>query len=356
MHKRMSRRGAILLVIGIVAAVAWDAEAAVALNNGSFAVGTGGDPDGWSENTLDKASRQSWGSHNGDGWLMALLGWNEGSGTYGEFYQDVSNVVPGNVYSLSFWQDGDASWNGSNVTARLIWLDSGSNAIGSVTTNLDAYTTASWAYLTLAGIAPRRAAALRVQFDAQTRATGGGGAAKFDDLTLIEWPGLYNPGFTNGVSLDADNWTEVPSTEQAGRQGWGSHDGDGYLMSLPGYSSGTYGAFYQDIPDILPWYRYTLSFWQEGDNNWNGSNVTARLIWLDSGSNAIKTVTKNLDAYTAGSVSWTNLTLSGVTPAQAVTLRIQFDAESPASGGGAAKFDDFRLTRAFAGGTITRLL
>jgi len=356
MHRRVSKRIAVLFGIGIVAVVAWDADAAATLVNGSFAEGTDGDPDGWSENTLDKASRQSWGSHNGDGWLMALLGWNEGSGTYGEFYQDVTNVVPGKVYSLSFWQDGDASWNGSNVTARLIWLDSGASAIGSVTTNLDAYAAASWASITLAGIAPRRATALRVQFDAQTRASGGGGAAKFDDLTLTEWPGLYNPGFVQGVSLDAANWTELPSTDQAGRQGWGSHDGDGYLMSLPGYSSGTYGAFYQDIPDVLPWYRYTLSFWQEGDAAWNGSNVTARLIWLDGGANVIKTVTKNLDAYTAGSVSWTNLSLSGVTPAQAVTLRIQFDAESPANGGGAAKFDDFRLTRAPAGGTVISLL
>jgi len=336
----------ILLVVTLATALQ-RIEGAVTLYNPGFTNGSAGDADSWTENTLDEAARQSWGSHDGDGWLMSLPAYN--SGTYGEFFQDVTNITPGYTYALSFWQEGDGAWNGSNVTARLLWLTSASNQIGSVASNLDAYTagSVSWTNLFIDGTAPSNAAILRVQFDAASP-SGGSGAAKVDDLSLAKWSGLlYNPSFAEGSSSDtrdADYWIETLLAE-ASRQNWGSHDGDGWLMSLPGYAAGTHGEFYQDVEDIGPGDFCTLSFWQEGDAAWNGSNVTVRLVWLDSESTAIGSVTNNLDAYTGGSISWTNLSLSGMAPADTVRLRVQFDADSPSSGGGAAKFDDLSLSR-----------
>ncbi len=350
MHARMVKRGALLTVC---AASLFRAKADVLLLNGGVADGVGNSPAEWTVNDIQKAGRSEWGSHDGDGWLMALFGWNGAVSTYGEIYQDVTNVVPGMVYTLSFWQDGDGNWNGSDVTARLIWLDAASAPIGSVTKNQDAYTNLSWSFHTLSGRAPGGAVAVRVQFDAVTLAEGGSGAAKFDELAFIEQAmGLYNPGFALGVDMDAHGWHEVPSTEGARRESWGSHDGDGYLMALPGYTAATYGAFYQDVPDVRPNERYTLSFWQEGDGGWNGSNVTARLIWLDGASAPIGSVTKPLDEWTFGGVTWTNHVISGMAPAGVSTLRVQFDAESPVGGGGAAKIDDLLLTRIVRMGTL----
>lgn len=344
MHMRMAKWVAVLLGNCAMAVMLPIANGGVTVYNPGFSVSNGVDSHvaaDWTQNVLTKASRESWGSHDGDGWLMAMLGYNPGG--YGECFQDVTNVTPGFIYSLSFWLGDDASWNGSNVTARLLWLDHNGRTIASVTTNLDAVTGHSydWVGFALDGMAPHRATAVRVQFDAQSTLSGGLGAVKFDDLTLIEFPGLYNSGFTNGTDLDADHWTEVPSTEKAARQPWGSHDGDGYLMSLTGYNIGTSGAFYQDVRCLAPG-RYTLSFWQDGDAGWNGSNVTARLIWLDGAMQAIGSVAKNLDAWT--NVPWTNITLTGQSPDSAVWVRVQFDAQMPSTGSGAAKFDELRLT------------
>jgi len=352
MSERKSTRLVLWGGLGVIAAIALNAPGAVSLLNSGLADGSGSDPDHWIESATAKAGRADWGSHDGDGWLMALYGWGGEVSTSGAIWQDVGGVVPGNVYTLTFWQDGDGGWNGSNVTARLIWLDSGTNALGSVTTNVDDYTGVSWSFHALSGTAPKRAVAVRVQFDADTRESGGGGAAKFDQLSLAEFPpGLVNPGFCFGNGTDAYDWMEVSSTEDARRESWGSHDGDGWLMALPGYGAGTSGAFYQDVRDVRAGYRCSLSFWQEGDGGWNGSNVTARLIWLDGAAATLGSVTTNLDAYTAGSVPWTNITLHGVAPPGTASVRVRFDAESPSSGGGAAKFDDLLLTLTAPRGT-----
>ncbi len=161
---------------------------------------------------------------------------------------------------------------------------------------------------------------------------------------------LFNSGLADGSGSDPDHWIES-ATAKAGRADWGSHDGDGWLMALPGYGAGTSGAFYQDVRDVRTGYRCSLSFWQEGDGGWNGSNVTARLIWLDGAAATLGSVTTNLDAYTAGSVPWTNITLHGVAPPGTASVRVRFDAESPSSGGGAAKFDDLLLTLTAPRGT-----
>lgn len=343
------------ICLTLLALVAARADAAVQLLNGGFTNGVDTNPDVWVENSLELSCRHTWGSKDGDGYLMGLNGWAGGAGTFAAFHQDVANVVAGNTYALSFWQEGDGGWNGSDVTGRLLWLNADDDVIGGVTTNLDAYTAGgvSWTRIVLAGVAPAGAVGARVQFDASILPSGGSGAAKFDAMSLAEYTGLLlNPGFAHGNVLDADFWTEHPTTEDAGREGWGSDDGDGYLMALPAYKSGTFGAFYQDVPGVKPGFRYTLTFSAAGEPPYNGSNVTARLIWLNNAMTPIASTTKDLDAY-VNAWEWTRgLTLESVSPDGATHLRVQFDAESPASGAAAAKFDAFTLTRVAIPGTL----
>ena len=201
--------------------------------------------------------------------------------------------------------------------------------------------------------ASSRAVGARVQFDASILPSGGSGAAKFDAMSLAEYTGLLlNPGFAHGNVLDADFWTEHPTTEDAGREGWGSDDGDGYLMALPAYKSGTFGAFYQDVPGVKPGFRYTLTFSAAGEPPYNGSNVTARLIWLNNAMTPIASTTKDLDAY-VNAWEWTRgLTVESISPEGATRLRVQFDTESPVNGAAAAKFDAFTLTRIAIPGTL----
>ncbi|NQU41162.1 MAG: hypothetical protein HQ523_14515 [Lentisphaerae bacterium] len=360
MNSKTSKQAAIGLALIATLAALQSAVCEVTLYNPSFDDGSGNDADNWTENTLDKAARQTWGTHDeggGPGYtnLMSLTAFN--AGTYAEFYQDITNIVPGNIYSLSFWHEGEPAWSGSNVTARFIWIDGDSASIDSTAMDLDDHTLLSgWTNRVLDGVAPNHAKILRVQFDAQCPGTTAG-ATKLDDMSLTEWPGLYNPGFAveGDAFSDADRWIEN-SIDGAARQDWGSHDGDGFMMSLPSYSIATYGEFYQVVGGVTPGHIYSLSFWQTGDANWTGSNATARLIWLNSTSNTIDSATMSLDAWTLDGAGWTNHILKGQAPLAAASIRVQFDAQSPVSSpGGAVKIDELTLTNVAPHGTLLLL-
>lgn len=153
---------------------------------------------------------------------------------------------------------------------------------------------------------------------------------------------LTNPGFStegSGGAQDAADWTE---TSNCGREAWGSHDGDGYLMAQYGWNTQTSDQFYQDVTGATEGYTYTLSFWHEGDSGWNGTAVSASLVWLDNEGSSIGTpATVDLQPYFAE--SWSNRTLSGVAPSGTATVRVQFDATKPDGGSGSQKFDELDL-------------
>lgn len=162
---------------------------------------------------------------------------------------------------------------------------------------------------------------------------------------MLAWAGtvsanlLTNPGFSSGSGTDADNWTEASNS---GRENWGSHDGDAYLMALYGWNSATSDQVYQDVTGATAGSTYSLTFWHEGDAGWNGSAVSASMVWLDSGGSSIGTpVTVDLQPY--ATESWNNYVLNGTAPAGTVTVRVQLDATKPDGGAGAQKFDEFDL-------------
>lgn len=174
-------------IVGMLtlALAAMPASADVALLNGGFTDGTDNDPDVWVENSLALSCRHTWGSHDAGGYLMGLNGWAGGAGTYAEFHQDVTGVRPRYRYTLNVQVEGDDKYNGSNVFARLIWMDGALTPLSSVSTNLDAQAIQwGWKTITLQGVSPAGANRLRVQFDAESAASGGDGAVKFDALTL----------------------------------------------------------------------------------------------------------------------------------------------------------------------------
>lgn len=152
--------------------------------------GGGADADGWTE--ASNSERQNWGSHEGDGFLMAVLGWN--APTTDQVYQDVPGGA-GLTYSLDFWHEGDANWSGTALSASLIWLDSDGNPVGTpATVDLQSTLLEAWTLHTVSGESPNGTATVRVQFDA-TKPADALGAQKFDDLDLTAIPEPATLGF-----------------------------------------------------------------------------------------------------------------------------------------------------------------
>ena len=132
----------------------------------------------------DEISTETWGSHDGDGYMLAFSSWNGGDAV--SLYQDVA-AAPSYEYTVDFWLEGETGWAGT-FGASMIWLDSGKNPVGTPVT-LDlmpwAATTAPWTNLSMQGTSPSGTAFVRVQLSADSSGTGAG---KIDDITMIPEP------------------------------------------------------------------------------------------------------------------------------------------------------------------------
>ncbi len=167
----------VVLAVMLALVLAGTASANLLLNPGfspdlgSWTVNPGGSND---------VSSEGWGSHDGDGRMLAFNSWNGGDPV--SIYQDVAGVG-GGIYTLDFWLEGETGWAGT-FSASLIWLNSSLAEVGTPVT-LDlmpwAQTTAAWTNLTMQGTAPADTAFVRVQYGADSSDTGAG---KIDDLDL----------------------------------------------------------------------------------------------------------------------------------------------------------------------------
>ena len=158
---------------------------------------------------------------------------------------------------------------------------------------------------------------------------------------------LYNPGFnTNGGGgTTPDGWTASGDAGKQGVENWGSHDGDGWLESFYGWNAGTSATLFQDVAGTAN-SIYTLGFWQEGDDAWNGTAFAVSLLWLDATGGQVGTpATMNLQSTAIANTGWTNQILQATSPLNTATVRVQFAATSLSEGGaGAAKIDEVDLT------------
>lgn len=152
---------------------------------------------------------------------------------------------------------------------------------------------------------------------------------------------LLNPGFANngGAGSTANNWT---GSGKQGVQSWGSHDGDGWMQAFWGWGAGTSAQLYQDVAGAADTV-YTLSFWQEGDDAYNGTAFSVTLGWYDSGMNLLGSVQKDLQPWAGSSAGWISHSLMATSTVGTATVRVQFDATSLADGAGAGKVDDLGL-------------
>lgn len=154
---------------------------------------------------------------------------------------------------------------------------------------------------------------------------------------------LYNPGFnTNGGGgTTPDDWTATGDAGKQGVENWGSHDGDGWLEAFYGWNAGTSATLFQDVAGAAN-SIYTLSFWQEGDDAWNGTAFSVSLLWLDAAGSQIGTpATMDLQSTAIANTGWTNQVLQATSPLNTATVRVQFAATSLAeAGAGAAKIDE----------------
>ncbi|HPF99760.1 MAG TPA: PEP-CTERM sorting domain-containing protein [Kiritimatiellia bacterium] len=154
---------------------------------------------------------------------------------------------------------------------------------------------------------------------------------------------LYNPGFnTNGGGgTTPDGWTATGDAGKQGVENWGSHDGDGWLEAFYGWNAGTSATLFQNVAGAAN-SIYTLSFWQEGDDAWNGTAFSVSLLWLDATGSQIGTpATMDLQSTAIANTGWTNQVLQATSPLNTATVRVQFAATSLAeAGAGAAKIDE----------------
>ena len=132
----------------------------------------------------DDVNVETWGSHDGDGHMLAFSSWNGGEAA--SIYQDVA-AAPATTYTVDLWLEGETGWAGT-FGASLIWLDSGMTPVGTpVTKDLMpwASVTAPWTNLSMEGTSPIGTAFVRVQLSADSSGTGAG---KLDDITMIPEP------------------------------------------------------------------------------------------------------------------------------------------------------------------------
>lgn len=153
---------------------------------------------------------------------------------------------------------------------------------------------------------------------------------------------LLNPGFddNSGAGSTPNYWT---GSGKQGVQSWGSHDGDGWLEAFWGWGLGTTADLYQDIegdPNTV----YTLDFWQEGDDAWNGTDFSVSMTWLDNTGGTLGSTNMNLQSWATVNNGWTNHVFQGISPDNTSTVRLQFSASPIDDGAGAAKVDDLDLT------------
>ena len=158
---------------------------------------------------------------------------------------------------------------------------------------------------------------------------------------------LVNPGFdTNGGGgTTPTGWTGGGDAGKQGVESWGSHDGDGWLEAFYGWNAGTSATLSQDLAGSAN-AIYTLDFWQEGDDAWNGTSFDVSLIWLDASGSSVGTpATMNLQPTAMANTGWTNQVLQATSPLNTATVRVQFAATSLIEGGaGAAKIDEVDFT------------
>ena len=154
---------------------------------------------------------------------------------------------------------------------------------------------------------------------------------------------LYNPGFnTNGGGgTTPDGWTATGDAGKQGVENWGSHDGDGWLEAFYGWNAGTSATLFQNMAGAAN-SIYTLSFWQEGDDAWNGTAFSVSLLWFVATGSQIGTpATMDLQSTAIANTGWTNQILQATSPLNTATVRVQFAATSLAeAGAGAAKIDE----------------
>lgn len=158
--------------------------------------------------TWGEASRENWGSADGDGWLATIHGW---SGTnYGGWYQDCA-AVTGRWYVLSGQFLGATNYTYTSIALKLEFFDAGLSLLAAHTT-LVSGVGADWTYYEVEAIAPSNAAWVRAT--AGVEGQGLSGVLLLDDFKLIErvrpLRAKLEPerGVLTGVSLD---WAALPA-------------------------------------------------------------------------------------------------------------------------------------------------
>jgi len=169
--------------------------------NGGFESGTGNAAADWTSPGIEPPYRVNTNSHSG-AWSMLLADTNKATGGI-QFQQDEAAqggtaVVPGLIYTFSFWSQQLLSGAGYVQQYTVSWLNGANSVISSTGANFSGGS-GYWSQTVVPGlVAPANAVGARINFSCTTGAANGwSGEALIDDVLLS----TTVPGATNVVAV-----------------------------------------------------------------------------------------------------------------------------------------------------------
>lgn len=295
-----------------------------------------------------QASRENWGSHDGDGYLASINN-RDGGLANGGWYQD----VPGfrnTDYHFSGWLCIDVGHTNAATRLKIEFFDAGlGTMLGAVTTTVVGLGP-GWTYHVVEGVSSSNAVNVRVVVEAVGQGTNG--TVKFDHARLLALPPnrLKNPGFrygwggASGVGGDAQGWHRWGDVT---RENWADQDGDGYMATLHNWSNTSSDAYgYQDV-EAEGGAEYALAGYFYADAAYTAAEVALKLEFYDIHRAWIAAAST---AATGLGPSWQLFEVSATAPTNACWLRAVVAAVGQGSTD-TLKVDHFRL----AGTSTNRL-
>lgn len=285
------------------------------------------------------------GETGGGDYGVWAFGW-AAAGTY-SIYQDVTGV-PGESYKLDggFRLQSTNFWYfGNQLEMAIIFLDSGSSQISSVTLDVDAAVIAAgaWEHHALVARAPASTDTVRCRIQwtcASVEGTDYSDGFYIDNVSFeAGHADLHNGGFelpTNGtwVAISASgDWTETGPNSN-----WtcwsGSGEGSQGIWMF-GWANNVDRKFYQDVTAYAgAEYRLDAGFRLQTTDFWTyGSQMEMAMIWLDSNYTEISRATLDVDAAITTAGVWEHHDIRAIAPSGTVAVRSWFRWTSGGTGG-----------------------
>jgi hypothetical protein len=177
--------------------------------NGGFEAGTGSSPANWTASGIEPPYRVNTNAHSG-AWCLLLADTNKATGgiqfQQDELAQGAAGIVPGLVYTFSFWAQQILNGPGYVQQYTLSWLDLSNSILSSTSANFTGGG-GYWSQIIAAGlVAPASAVGARINFSCTTGAANGWAGEVLIDDVLLSTTGT---GITNVLAVAVQSGWQV---------------------------------------------------------------------------------------------------------------------------------------------------